>query len=133
MDSTHEPLRYSPLKLGEIRPLYFEAGGNNKPIRCRMVNTGLGTTPYHALSYVWGIDIDDKPIFVNSHPIDITKNLSQAVKLLRGVTGRDTWKRLTCSERGHTWSFLSQISLLNTPNKKLPLSRSILLATQCCD
>lgn len=92
-------MQYQPLKSGEIRLLYFDTGGDNRRVRCDLVNTVLGTSPYYALSYVWGTEMGTESIIVNGQQFWPTKNLGYALEWLQDVALRDAWGDLSAAKK----------------------------------
>ncbi|KAI0128832.1 heterokaryon incompatibility protein-domain-containing protein [Xylariales sp. AK1849] len=69
-------------------------------IRCRINPLRLdGTTPYYALSYVWGAQEPKAPITLNGHQIEVVPNLRNALKHLRErpeLSGKNLWIDAIC-------------------------------------
>ncbi|KAM5354103.1 hypothetical protein ACJ41O_000753 [Fusarium nematophilum] len=68
----------------EIRILTLERGSDTDPITCALRGATRGEEEYHALSYEWGDESEDDPsITVNSHHVQIRRNLYEALKSIR--------------------------------------------------
>lgn len=76
---------YSPLaQTTEIRILNLEQGTDNDPIVCTLYPVLRNEAKYHALSYEWGDEGDDDPsIIVTNRPVQIRRNLYEALKGIR--------------------------------------------------
>jgi hypothetical protein len=76
---------YSPL-LGSrtIRLVALHPGDDGNPIRCNLFVANLDQNPiYHGLSYAWGDPSSTVPIICSDASIDVTINLSSALRRLR--------------------------------------------------
>lgn len=73
-----------PLPPDHIRLLCIEAGFNDAPICCRLLNTSLqASPPYEALSYTWGSLEQKSTITCGGFPIFVTGHLYDALRYLR--------------------------------------------------
>ncbi|KAH8672789.1 heterokaryon incompatibility protein-domain-containing protein, partial [Tricladium varicosporioides] len=56
-----------PLQKGQIRLLHLHPGSGNDPVICSLILSPLeeGTTPFQAVSYVWGSEDNPHPITCN--------------------------------------------------------------------
>jgi hypothetical protein len=70
-----------------IRIVQLHSGHVDEPISCSFSMVDLGKAEsFQALSYCWGSEPADKPIFCNGQPFSPTKNLYAALKQLRLVS-----------------------------------------------
>jgi hypothetical protein len=78
---------YKPLDATQdsIRLVYIHpADDPDAPIQCTISEAKFSERPqYEALSYMWGDEAVQRPIFVNGHQLQITQNLFDALHFLR--------------------------------------------------
>ncbi|KAG5654885.1 hypothetical protein KAF25_005842 [Fusarium avenaceum] len=76
---------YTPLaQTTEIRILNLEQGTYKDPVVCTLCPVLRSEAKYHALSYEWGDEGDDDPsIIVTNRPVQIRRNLYEALKRIR--------------------------------------------------
>ncbi|KAH8796086.1 heterokaryon incompatibility protein-domain-containing protein [Hyaloscypha sp. PMI_1271] len=71
-----------------IRIVQLHPGHVDEPISCSFSIVDLGKAEFfQALSYCWGSEPTDKPIFCNGQPFSPTRNLYAALKQLRLMSG----------------------------------------------
>jgi hypothetical protein len=71
----------------QIRVLTLLPGNWHDPISCELEVVSLNDDPaYFALSYVWGDPKVTLPIFLHRHALQVTSNLGNALRRLRGPT-----------------------------------------------
>ena len=71
----------------QIRVLTLLPGNWHDPISCELEVVSLNDDPaYFALSYVWGDPKATLPIFLHKHALQVTSNLENALRRLRGPT-----------------------------------------------
>jgi hypothetical protein len=74
----------APLTENSIRIVQLHPGHVDEPISCSFGMVDLGKAePFQALSYCWGSEPADRPIFCNRQPFSPTRNLYAALKQLR--------------------------------------------------
>lgn len=65
-DVSKKKLHYGePLQKGEIRLLQLQPGSIDDPIVCSLILSSLESTPFEAVSYVWGSEDNPHPITCN--------------------------------------------------------------------
>jgi len=75
-----EDYEYAPLESNEIRLLEILPGELENRIECRFRYTSLDEVPsYAAVSYTWGTETRDRPIWIDGHKLCITPNLEAAL------------------------------------------------------
>jgi hypothetical protein len=81
-----------------IRYMILEPGKDEEPLVCSLHISSLHVIrPYEALSYVWGSDQRDHEIISGGHIINITANLSSALRRVRLPTEpRTLWADSIC-------------------------------------
>lgn len=78
----------APLTENSIRIVQLHPGLVDEPIVCSFGMVDLGKAEsFQALSYCWGSEPADRPIFCNGQPFSPTKNLYAALKQLRLRSG----------------------------------------------
>lgn len=107
---TYQPLNETQK---QVRLLHIQpATQHDKPIHCTLNTVLLGghinETQYEALSYVWGTQHHENPVYVAGQPRTVTVNLYQALQHLRYTSSeRVMWIDALCidqtsfSERTH--------------------------------
>ena len=71
----------------QIRVLTLLPGNWHDPISCELRVVPLNDDPaYFALSHVWGDPKVTLPIFLHKHALQVTSNLENALRRLRGPT-----------------------------------------------
>ncbi|MCJ1351025.1 MAG: hypothetical protein MMC33_001007 [Icmadophila ericetorum] len=77
---SYEPLHAARdmIRLTELLP-----DKSHRDLRCRLFQTRLTSRPYEALSYTWGSEKKPCFLYVDQYCIQITKNLSSALRHLR--------------------------------------------------
>ena len=71
-----------------IRIVQLHPGLVDEPISCSFAVVDLGEAEsFQALSYCWGNELADRPIFCNGQPFSPTRNLYEALEQLRLVSG----------------------------------------------
>lgn len=114
---------YRPLDAdrGEIRILELLPGSFDADIRCQLKYTTLRSsrsTPYEALSYVWGKPDFTEPLDFDGHQVLVTKNLATALRHLRPDANgrpRKIWVDAVCinqndiAERNHQVTIMKEI------------------------
>src|SRR5271163_1637938 len=69
----------------QIRVLTLLPGNWHDPISCELEVVSLNDDPaYFALSYVWGDPKVTLPIYLHKHALQVTSNLENALRRLRG-------------------------------------------------
>ena len=92
--STYQYPSLGPITETNIRILnIFGDTEQDSPIRCdlEVCNLNQQNAVPEALSYVWGVDQSEDPIFINNNPFFVTKNLHT---ILRGLRRRDVSRRI---------------------------------------
>ena len=76
---------YEPLRLAkdQIRLIELLPDKPNSDLRCRLLERNIASIPYEALSYAWGSEKKPCSLYVGRHHIQITSNLSSALRHLR--------------------------------------------------
>jgi hypothetical protein len=78
----------APLTENSIRIVQLDPGHADEPISCSFGVVDLETVEsFQALSYCWGSEPADGPIFCNGQPFSPTKNLYAALNQLRLISG----------------------------------------------
>lgn len=94
--------RYSPLPEDCTRLLRLMPHPDERaPIQCQLFNcfldSGKGTRPYEALSYVWGSPGNPRSIFIDGDFVPVTANLHMALLRLRDCSvDRIIWVDAIC-------------------------------------
>ncbi|TVY85528.1 Heterokaryon incompatibility protein 6 OR allele [Lachnellula suecica] len=93
-------MEYKPLDFAafEIRLLTLDPKrGSDDALSCTLNHSFLTEPPdYRALSYCWGDPTDNEEVIVNGHPMQITRNLSVALKQLRSSNLTTLWVDALC-------------------------------------
>jgi hypothetical protein len=80
-------LKYKPLRRGsgEIRLIILQpAESSTTKVECKILHTTLTSgIEYIALSYAWGDPNLRRPIFIDSHQVEVTNNLEDALRQFR--------------------------------------------------
>jgi Heterokaryon incompatibility protein (HET) len=77
----------APLTEKLVRIVQLHPGIENEPISCSFAVVDLAQAgSFEALSYCWGSEAAEKPIFCNGKPFKPTKNLFAALKQLRSAS-----------------------------------------------
>ena len=98
------------IRLAELLP-----GKVEDEIRIRLVRVGesMETTPYEALSYVWGSRESDVVISVNDHPFEVSYNLGTALRRLRSETSHRTlWVDAVCINQSDIVEKAAQVGVM---------------------
>ena len=87
-----DPYAYEPLK-GSSKPLRIatlqSASDRTSSVHLAIASTDLNQVPrYSALSYVWGDNTEEFPIFINGKKFLVNENLFQALQHLRANFGK---------------------------------------------
>jgi Heterokaryon incompatibility protein (HET) len=83
------PYAYQVLNVEQrqIRVLTLLPGNWHDPISCELEAVSLDDDPaYFALSYAWGDPKVTLPILLHNHAVQVTSNLENALRRLRGST-----------------------------------------------
>lgn len=126
--STLKPLTmsiYRPLNAHrhEIRLLRLHpesSTGFDSPLKCDLLYSYLDDVqPYEALTYFWGDKDDLRPLSLDSHPMQITRNLDIALRHLRPQfsptalpPARTLWVDALCINQTDTAERSHQVSLM---------------------
>ncbi|RYP42114.1 hypothetical protein DL767_000479 [Monosporascus sp. MG133] len=101
--------RYSPLPEGCIRLLrLIPHRDEHAPVQCQLfdyplLDSGKGTHPYEALSYVWGSSEKPQYVSTNKGYLRVTTNLHIALKCLRHYAlDRIIWINAICINQNDT-------------------------------
>jgi hypothetical protein len=83
----------APLTENWIRIVQLHPGRGDEPVSCSFSMVDLeNAESFQALSYCWGTESADEPIFCNGKPFSPTRNLQTAVRKLRLLSGvRHMW------------------------------------------
>ena len=113
--SIFTPLDHSSeeIRLLNVQPSLLASS----PLHCELRKVDLANAPsYQALSYVWGTDVPQHEIFVNSEPLKVRENLYSALRRLRSRIKTITlWIDAICinqenvQERNHQVARMRQI------------------------
>ncbi|KAL6708194.1 hypothetical protein ACN47E_003378 [Coniothyrium glycines] len=113
---TAVPYEYYDLPPGYFRYLVLEPGTKDAPLKCTLQTVLLDGAGFEAISYVWGSEIKDQEIICDEYIINITTNLSLALKRLRlPDKARELWADSICInqdnlvEKGHQVAIMSDI------------------------
>lgn len=117
LPSSQEAYQYDELPRGDVfRYLLLQPGINNEPLRCSLYTATLSETRFEALSYVWGSNIKNQEIACDGLDMNITTNLSKALRRLRlSDAPRRLWADSICinqedlEEKGHQVAIMGQI------------------------
>jgi hypothetical protein len=104
-----------PLPDRAIRLLNIEPGDSDSPLQCTLQETLLETTttPYYALSYVWGSDQHLVPITCNCQIHYITPNLHSVLLEYRSRDmGVSLWVDALCINQNDTAERTSQVRMM---------------------
>src|SRR6266536_4906129 len=111
MDQTTNSFGYKPLVASqEIRLVHLQPDVGSELVHCRLEHCSLErpSSPYEALSYVWGNPTDVHPIFLDGELFQVTANLGWALwHLCLEDRPRTLWVDAICinqadrDERGH--------------------------------
>lgn len=115
MASSLAPLYSSELPGQTIRLLTIEPGELDTALHCSLTEYPLRDPdhPYHALSYVWGVSSDRKPIICNSHSVEVTTSLHSALHQYR-KRGRTThlWVDALCINQSNADEKTHQVRMM---------------------
>ena len=115
-DFTHLPrYQYSEIKgARHVRLMILQpAGFFGAPLRCRLIEIGLGARPFEALSYVWGSTADLQPLLCHNQLLQITQSLDAALRFLRRKTQeRYLWVDAVCINQDDSCEKETQIPLM---------------------
>lgn len=113
---------YRSLSDGQIRLIRLLPGRSDEEIKCRLETYYLGTPidpgklgcpPYETLSYVWGDPSDTRKILVDKEYVAITKNLFNALRVLRKVNGhRMIWADALCIDQANGREKAKQVAFM---------------------
>ena len=119
MEQSINVFRYQPLQSTphEFRLVLIQPGSFSDPIKCTLQHAYLQDNPsFEAISYLWGDPKDTVPIFLNSHPFSVTRNLESALRHLRWEDApRTFWIDAICidqrnvRERGHQVQLMGEV------------------------
>jgi hypothetical protein len=107
----------NPLPPGSIRLVRLLPGEWTATIRCELFDGPLGSTSYHALSYVWGSKNVKRPIMLNNTVFPVTVNLEGALRHLRELHKADRddfvlWIDALCINQGDVKERTSQVQMM---------------------
>lgn len=118
--SSSDPFICSPLTLpSNIRVIYIEPGSHDEPLSLFLAAVSLNT-PYRALSYVWGEDVDRPMIFLDGKHFQITTNLHALLKELRCCDTRagPFWADAICINQSDDVEKSKQVSMMGKIYRK---------------
>ncbi|KAH7381700.1 heterokaryon incompatibility protein-domain-containing protein [Pyrenochaeta sp. MPI-SDFR-AT-0127] len=97
-----------------IRVLELLPGSRDAPIKCLLKAVDLNSDPfYEALSYVWGVEDHETPIYVNETAVLVKKNLFEAIWNLRLDTSpRVIWIDSVCINQKDVIEKSCQVALM---------------------
>jgi hypothetical protein len=110
----------SSLVKGGIRLLYVEPNEQDQTLQCTLVQSTLETSsPYHALSYVWGNATDREQIVCNGQPVEITKNLHSVLyEYRRRARSMPIWVDALCINQSNNEERACQVRMMQTIYKQ---------------
>jgi Heterokaryon incompatibility protein (HET) len=112
---------YRPLSFekAEIRLLTFTSPQTEGPLQCSLMSVPLPKSPpYIALSYTWGDPADTVPIIINNFEVQITVNLSTALRRLREEGVTHIWADALCINQGDREERTAQVGRMGTIFRK---------------
>lgn len=105
---------YETLPSGFIRYLLLQPGESGDPIVCSIHITKLeDSTPFEAISYVWGTSERTEPIECDGKTIYITVNLRNSLRAVRRIDeARALWSDSICINQADNEEKALQVSLM---------------------
>lgn len=104
--------KYSPIPKNSIRLLNLSGAKSSHVLKSVDIANSL---PYYALSYAWGVQVNDIPLQVNDQTLYLSSHLANAIQRLRKLTGDDV-----CSDSPIEWLWIDKICI----NQNDPTERS---------
>ena len=108
--------RYQPIKTEKdhIRVIELLPGNDDSMIECSIYEVSLTNhPPYETISYRWGGSETKLPIIVEGHYFEVTENLYQALRFLRGSDEkRVLWADAICIDQTNIAEKNYQVQLM---------------------